>query len=165
MNQKELILKKEEAIRRLASENLTSEMRNELKYSVKIYDQLIIEQGDKEFVIKKRKYTQVTLRKAMIIVFEEYLQLNDKPRSFYTIKGVSSKAKIDFNVGRRGVSDFEGLDHIHPEKPCCKFENNNNKKRFYSKDLQVILENKAWLIDEEKVTKSLVKIHNEIKSC
>ena len=121
--------------------------------------------------IKMRKTLSITMRKGMLIVFEEMLVVDNIERQNCDYEEIYTKGKNDFNYGNRKKQEYPTLDIIHPEDAHSKYENmypNNYGRQIsmlkkYYLDLMKILVNQHWLINDGKVSQSLYEIYDEVK--
>lgn len=120
---------------------------------------------------RMRKTIRVSMRKGMLLIFEELLTVFNKKRKECIYDEVYRAGDKSFLYGNKKKQSYPTLDVIHPEDAHTEYEHmypdNYGKEikmlRKYNKDLFEILSNKHWLIDDNRVSQSLFEIYNEIK--
>lgn len=125
--------------------------------------QRIIQRAYEAKLVDEKK--NISLRKGVIIIYEEYLQEEGKKRGDYEYDFIYRKASYRFNLTQRNKARFPTLEANHPEYPCRAYRDNNKKKFYYKKALKEILINASWLIKKKDAEASLKKILNVVKSC
>lgn len=124
--------------------------------------ELIIKANEAKLINKNR---EISMRKAMIIIYEEYLQKEGMKRGDYEYEFIYEKSSVRYVLKQRNKTRFPTLEITHPEYPCRVYEDFSKKKFHYTKALEEILVNACWLIENDKAELSLKEIYNEVKLC
>jgi len=122
----------------------------------------IIKAEKAELIDKNRK---IPLRKAIIIIYEEYLQKEDAKRGDYEYDFICNKASVRYPLTQRDKTRFPTLEIAHPEYPCRAYEDDRKRKYYYTKALEEILVNACWLIEDKEAEVSLRLIYSDVKLC
>jgi len=160
---KSMLLNREHLIRELAKP-LISKKRYELKGELKALERLLRERDFLVSISKKRKIQGISLRKGMIICFEEFLT-EDSNRLHHSFKKIYIEANNIFRINNKDASKMGTLDDIHPENPCSKWMNQGLIKSHYKRIIGFINENNWWLVLEDETKESFLAIYNDVKDC
>lgn len=119
--------------------------------------------------------TEVTFRNGMIVEIE-FIEIQDElDRVNQVFSATKKRAKHKFNLKYSYHKHFKTLLEIHPVNPCAEFEygdvsknkkiSDTKKLNKYKKSIQEILDNRFWMIDDDKVEDSLSRVYSKVKDC
>lgn len=118
---------------------------------------------------------EVTFRNGMIVEIE-FIEIHDElDRVNQVFFETKKRAKHKFNLKYSYHKHFKTLLEIHPISPCAEFEygdvsknkkiSDTKKLNKYKKSIQEILDNRFWMIDDDKVEDSLSRVYSKVKDC
>lgn len=115
-------------------------------------------------IYKALKGARISLRRGIIILIEEKLQLGIEVDYLNDLESFVKEFYVRFNSAQRKII-FDNLFEIHPPDPCNRYEGKNSWMHQYIISLENILKNSSWLIEDYKVEESLKYIHKEVILC
>ncbi len=164
MNLKEMLLKRE-IMYNMLDENLTYKEKEKYNYNIEFIDRLIKDEQGRILIKDKRKFNPVSIRLAMIVVFEEFLKCKNPKRKEHSYNSVFIESNSRFSLSTRNTEKWNDLNIIHPKNPCTLFENERKRLSYYYRALHKIVDNAWWIVDQDIVTQSLEEIKSDVKIC
>lgn len=116
---------------------------------------ILLDQFSKGYL--KSNSIDISARRAMLISFENMLEIEGVKRVLIEKENVYRRATMRYDFKQRNLKKLEDLNHIHPENPNVFYNDNAHKFGQYRKALYYILINKKWLLDYIEVEESLSK--------